>query len=129
MSKPDWWPKNPYPAEVFPLTMQAYADMVDEETRTAISGCLGRFFWQIASDQIFAAIPCALLEAPENDRAKILGEQPFGTSHWAGTWNGFPAISLSYYGGATLFYFDGEWKKKPFESLQELHKSINVDRA
>jgi len=57
-----------------------------------------------------------------------LGEQPFGTSHWAGKWNGFPALSLSYYGGATLFYFDGEWKKKKFRDLAALHDEIGVDR-
>ena len=54
--KPDWWPENPYPANVFPLTMEAYADLIDAETRTAVSGCLGRFFWDIASDHIFAAM-------------------------------------------------------------------------
>jgi len=54
--RPDWWPENPYPADVFPMTLQVYADMVDEETRTAISGCLGRFFWEIASEQIFSAM-------------------------------------------------------------------------
>ena len=57
-----------------------------------------------------------------------LGEQPFGTSHWAGIWNGFPALSLSHYGGATLFYFDGQWKKKNFEDLAKLHDAIGVDR-
>lgn len=62
------------------------------------------------------------------DETVTLGEQPFGTSHWAGTWNGFPAISLSYYGGATLLYFDGEWKKRRFNSLSELHESIGVKR-
>jgi hypothetical protein len=60
--------------------------------------------------------------------ARTLGEQPFGTSHWAGTWKGFPALSLSYCGGATLFYFDGEWKKKVFGNLAELHEAIGVSR-
>lgn len=63
--------------------------------------------------------------------ATTLGEQPFGTTHWAGTWNGFPAMTLSHRDGATLFYFDGGWKKKQFEGLAALQKIVGVaqDRA
>lgn len=53
--------------------------------------------------------------------------EPLGTSHWAGTYNGCPALSLGYYGGATLFYFqDKDWHKIRFESLSELHKFLKV---
>ena len=55
-----------------------------------------------------------------------IGEQPLGTSHWAGTWNGFPAVSLGYHGGATLLYFDSEWKKSSFPSLAKLHEFLGV---
>ena len=55
-----------------------------------------------------------------------LGKQPFGTSHWAGTWNGFPAVSLAYFGGATLFYFDQEWKGIKFPGLAALHEFLGL---
>lgn len=55
------------------------------------------------------------------------GERPFGTSHWAGVWNGCPAITLSYYRGASLFYFkDGEWKKQTFDNLSDCHQSLGI---
>ena len=38
------------------MTRQEYVDMFpDPQLRTAISGCLGRIFWEIASDGIWAA--------------------------------------------------------------------------
>ena len=52
--KPDWWPKNPYPESVFPMTLDEYCEAVpDGDLRTAISGCLGRTFWSVASEDIF----------------------------------------------------------------------------
>ena len=54
MSKPEWWPENPYPADVFPMTLDEYvAAIPDENQRAAISGCLGRLFWDIASESIY----------------------------------------------------------------------------
>ena len=48
-NKPDWWPQNPYPESVFPMMREDYAEVVpDEKTRTALSGMLGREFWEIA---------------------------------------------------------------------------------
>ena len=55
--KPDWWPKNPYPIEIFPMEDKEYAKIVpNEQMRTALSGYLGRGFWEIASDAIWSAI-------------------------------------------------------------------------
>lgn len=54
--KPDWWPQNPYPEDIFPMTRPEYAHVVPEpHTRTALSGMLGREFWGIASDAIWDA--------------------------------------------------------------------------
>ena len=81
-------------------------------------------FWRAARERKSAPCSSPLLSVD----AVTLGEQPFGTSHWAGTWNGFPAVSLSHYGGATLFYFAQQWKKIAFRSLAQLHEVIGVDR-
>ena len=54
--KPDWWPKNPYPEDVFPMTREDYVLYApDPLLRTALSGCLGRLFWGLASDYIWEA--------------------------------------------------------------------------
>lgn len=60
--------------------------------------------------------------------AVTCGAQPLGTSRWAGMWNGFPAVALSYHGGATLLYFDKEWKKVAFPSFAELCDSLDIER-
>ena len=52
--KPNWWPENPYPEVIFPMPKKDYAKIVpDPMTRTALSGMLGREFWDIASETIF----------------------------------------------------------------------------
>lgn len=52
--KPAFWPKNPYPEGIFPMHRSEYADVVpDPHLRTALSGMLGREFWEIASDTIW----------------------------------------------------------------------------
>ena len=57
MKKPEWWPECPYPESVFPMTVDEYVKAVPgEKLRTAISGSLGREFWNIASEAIFAAL-------------------------------------------------------------------------
>lgn len=54
MNKPDWWPKNPYPESIFPMTTDEYVKSVpDEHLRSAISGCLARWAWGVASDMIW----------------------------------------------------------------------------
>ncbi len=54
---PEWWPECPYPKEVFAMELEGYIKAVpDEKLRTAISGFLGRTFWDIASKQILDAM-------------------------------------------------------------------------
>lgn len=53
-TKPYWWPENPYPETVFPMHLDEYIEIVpNPRTRTALSGCLGREFWGIASKTIW----------------------------------------------------------------------------
>ena len=55
--KPEWWPENPYPKSVFPMEDAEYLKIVpNPKTRTALSGCPGRHFWEIASEDIFEAV-------------------------------------------------------------------------
>ena len=55
--KPPWWPDNPYPESVFPMERDNYAEVVpDPDRRCALSGMLGREFWDIASKDIWAAL-------------------------------------------------------------------------
>ncbi len=69
--KPAWWPKNPYPEDIFEATTKDYCAMVpDRGIRTAISGALGRFFWDIASESIWDA-----LQAANADGAIVLSKQ------------------------------------------------------
>ena len=61
MNKPDWWPKNPYPKSIFPMQRGQYAEIVpNPQLRTALSGMLGREFWNIASDTIWEAMVSAI---------------------------------------------------------------------
>jgi len=61
--KPRWWPKNPYPKTVFTMERDKYAEIVpDEKTRTALSGMLGREFWDIASNSIWEIVEQQLAE-------------------------------------------------------------------
>ena len=62
-TKPEWWPKNPYPISVFPMNLERYSDIVpDPDIRTALSGALGRLFWDIASDAIWEALAVEIEE-------------------------------------------------------------------
>ena len=56
--RPSWWPCNPYPETIFcSMTEDKYDELVpDPGQQTALSGFLGRLFWGIASDSIFAAM-------------------------------------------------------------------------
>ena len=55
--KPKWWPECPYPESIFSATEDDYvAAIPDENKRTAISGFLGRSFWNIASKSIWNAM-------------------------------------------------------------------------
>lgn len=54
MDKPEWWPKNPYPDTIFPMTDEEYKKAIpDPKLRTAISGFLSRHGWDVASNMIF----------------------------------------------------------------------------
>jgi hypothetical protein len=54
MDKPIWWPKNPYPEWMFPMTDEEYIDILpDPMTRTAVSGYSGRWAWQVAETEIW----------------------------------------------------------------------------
>jgi len=58
--KPDWWPRDPFPEDIFPMARERYQEIVpDPDIRTALSGCLGRMFWEAASDTIFDAFRVA----------------------------------------------------------------------
>ena len=57
MNKPDWWPENPYPSDLFPMEREEYATIVpDPIRRTALTGMLGREIWEIASEMIWSRI-------------------------------------------------------------------------
>ena len=57
MNKPDWWPLNPYPESVWPMTMDDVAyEIRDPDKLTAISGSMGRYFWNVASHDIWEAM-------------------------------------------------------------------------
>ena len=65
-AKPNWWPRNPYPESIFTMSEEQYPEIVpDPKLRTTLSGMLGRRFWDIASDAIWAA----MLEAEDNSWA------------------------------------------------------------
>ncbi len=54
--KPEWWPQNPYPEDIFCMSRAEAVSLLPEDpmTRTAVAGALGRIFWEIASDTIWA---------------------------------------------------------------------------
>lgn len=69
MNKPDWWPRNPYLENIFVMPRDQYQKIVpDPDVRTALSGMLGREFWDIASDEIWARLINRAMEE-ENDEA------------------------------------------------------------
>lgn len=81
MQKPDWWPKNPYPTSIFPMPEEQYPKIIpDPGLRTALSGMLGRRFWNIASEAIWAA----MLEAIDDGR---LAESPSASQLTSGKRN------------------------------------------
>ncbi len=68
ISFPDWWPECPYPTDIFPMSMGEYAKIVpDDATRTALSGALGRFFWQVTTTSILFRYLAQQAEYPEPD--------------------------------------------------------------
>lgn len=65
---PHFWPQNPYPKSIFSGEMDTYINaMPDEALRTACSGIVGGFFWQLASDSILKSIKNYLQELYEQE--------------------------------------------------------------
>ena len=61
MEKPSWWPPCPYPKEIFPMTEKEarhhYSEAFKEPgLRTAVSGALGRMWWEMAEKAILQAM-------------------------------------------------------------------------
>ena len=55
--KPDWWPVNPYPSDIFIGRRDELAALIpDPDQRTKIAGIMGRMFWDIASEMIWNAM-------------------------------------------------------------------------
>lgn len=72
MTRPEWWPKNPYPKSVFPMTDDEYIKAIpDPVLRTAISGYSGRWVFEMADRMFYKAwkeheeenIPIPIIEA------------------------------------------------------------------
>jgi hypothetical protein len=55
--KPDWWPKNPYPASIFRTDLEHATDAIKGKITgmemTAFSGAWGRHVWDLAADAIW----------------------------------------------------------------------------
>ena len=53
--KPTWWPENPYPEKMYPMTLDEAAALMpsDPVIRTKMAGALGRHFWDVASEDIY----------------------------------------------------------------------------
>lgn len=59
--KPDWWPENPYPEIVFPMTFDEYVKALpDPVLRSAVSGHLGRWAWGVAENMIWDRLQDAI---------------------------------------------------------------------
>ena len=76
MKKPDWWPENPYPEDIFPMTTKDYVEAIpDPKLRTAVSGCIGRWAWDVAADMIWQrfceAVEDGLLTQRAADGAEV----------------------------------------------------------
>lgn len=93
--KPDWWPRDPFPEDIFPMARERYQEIVpDPDIRSALSGCLGRHFWGIASDAIWNAFRLAREE--EDDISVAASVQPEGEP---GEWRQALACARDYVGG------------------------------
>lgn len=96
MTRPAWWPTNPYPETIFPMERDRYAEIVpDELTRTALSGMLGREFWDIASNEIWQAI-CQNWD-DETQTADAQTAKPAEAGHTCGEctkWEGDPQFDI-----------------------------------
>ncbi len=137
--KPDYWPANPYPESIFPMLREQYPKIVpDPELRSGLSGMLGREFWDIASDAIWAA----MLEA-EDEWAETWPTEP--GRYWFYGWCSKPlrrdydpemtlvkvsnaVNSIAYVGNGRFIYKDavGLWKKAVLPEPPELEESCQA---
>ena len=76
MSNPTWWPQTPYPESIFPMSFkeacQRYKEAIpDGKVRTAISGALGRHFWQLGAEDVYdSLIVHGILPEPDEEEEK-----------------------------------------------------------
>jgi len=55
--RPDWWPENPWPDDIFPMTLEEYVEAIpDPHLRSAISGNLARWAFEVTSDMILKTL-------------------------------------------------------------------------
>ena len=74
MNKPTWWPENPYPSDIFVMPRSKYEEIVpDPDVRTALSGMLGKEFWEIASDMIWERLISQALDESNEEVLRFLG--------------------------------------------------------
>ena len=71
MNKPSFWPENPYPESVWPMTMDDVAyEIRDPDMLTAISGSMGRHFYNLALEDVWELVAPELAE--NEDLKKII---------------------------------------------------------
>ncbi len=76
----------------------------------------------------FGDCDCGREPPPVADVCVRAGLQPFGATNWAGTYNGYPALTLSWWSGAALFYFkDGTWQARNFKNFAECVDMLGLD--
>ena len=74
MKKPSFWPENPYPPDIFVMPRRKYEEIVpDPDVRTALSGMLGREFWEIASNMIWERLISQALDERNEEVLRFLG--------------------------------------------------------
>jgi len=70
----------------------------------------------------------SVIDFEDIQKAGMRAYPMFGTTRWCGTINGMPAITLSYWSGATVCWFDEMWyKSAPFTSLRALHERLGIE--
>jgi len=80
------------------------------------------------SDSPDAPVHAVVIEFASIQRDATPIDRMFGTSGWAGTVNGMPALVLSYYGGARLAWYDGRWmQSKPFWGVTEIYDTLGIE--
>jgi len=71
MNKPSFWPENPYPESVWPMTMDDVSyEIRDPDMLTAISGSMGRHFYNLALEDVWELVAPELAE--NEDLKKII---------------------------------------------------------